>query len=79
MEGFLEVAAAPFQRRSRTSFSKLDGEEPGTHHGTQIDANANADSQLTTIDDSQSRSSEDSANSGVDRPALDFYTVFSPT
>ena len=59
-------------RRSASSSQSED--EPETHHGTQIDANA--DSQITTIDGDASQSSDDGAASGVSKPALDFNTVF---
>ena len=46
--------------------------------GTQVDAEA--DSQITTIDDDDasqlSQLSDDGAASGVSKPALDFNTVF---
>ena len=48
------------------SSSQLEN-EPGTHHGTQIDANA--DSQITTIDGDASQSSDDGAASGVPESA----------
>ena len=59
--------------RQSTSSSQFD-DEPGTHHGTQIDANV--DSQITTIDGGTSQSSDEGDVSGVGRPALDFNTVF---
>ena len=58
-------------RRSASPSQSED--EPTTHPGTQIDANA--DSQVTTID--ESGSSDDGDASEVVRPALDFNTVFS--
>ena len=57
-------------RQSTTPSQSEDG--PDSHQGTQIDANV--DSQVTTVDDSQS-SGED-ITSGVSKPALDFNTVF---
>ena len=59
----------------RTSASSSQSEdEPTTHCGTQI--SANADSQVTVIDDGEDRSSDDDAASGRARPALDYYSVF---
>ena len=58
-------------RRSASPSQSED--EPTTHPGTQVDANA--DSQVTTIDGSES--SDDGDASEVVRPALDFNTVFS--
>ena len=58
-------------RRSASPSQSED--EPTTHPGTQVDANA--DSQVTTID--ASGSSDDGDASEVVRPSLDFNTVFS--
>ena len=65
------------RRRWWEWWSSQSEDEPTTHCGTQI--SANADSQVTVIDDGEDRSSDDDATSGRARPALDFHSVFRST